>query len=157
MLTPFYRQGPEIRSNDWLEGGKRRWILRWVNMTLSCFTAVYRRANLAHDAAYYTTYITPCQPILSHQPLHIYYAQYLLIDKWRLTWYTLFYVLENATINLQTNLLQSNCSGCTIIQVWHIGRQCTIIISCVQWIVIARYDMLTISNLMQLLLLFFSL
>jgi hypothetical protein len=49
-------------------------------MSLSCFTAVYRRADLAHDAAYFTTYITPCRPVLSHQPLHIYYGRYLSIE-----------------------------------------------------------------------------
>ena len=49
-------------------------------MTLSCFTAVYLRAGLPHVATYYTTYITPCQPILLHQPLHIYYGQYIPID-----------------------------------------------------------------------------
>ena len=86
MPALFYRRGPEICSDEWLEGGERRCLLSGANMSLSCFTAVYRRADLAHDAAYFTTYITPCRPVLSHQPLHIYYGRYMPIEPLIVAW-----------------------------------------------------------------------
>ena len=46
-------------------------------MTLSFYTDAYRLSHLACDGVNSSMYTIPCQPILWHQPLHIYYGRYL--------------------------------------------------------------------------------